>query len=165
MNAQADLRLCWSHIPHCWKYHVSARIRLFCEMFSITYFLCLVKPDQYPPMNMLLTAMANINIKFGSNFLVRCGAYIITSNLSPSFWKTKYLLYEYVTNSYDNTKFGSNFLVRCTCRAYIITPNMSHSFCKTKYLLYKYVTNCDGKYQYQVWVKFSSQMWGLHHQF
>ena len=134
-------------------------------MFSITYFLCLVKPDQYPPMNMLLTAMANINIKFGSNFLVRCGAYIITSNLSPSFWKTKYLLYEYVTNSYDNTKFGSNFLVRCTCRAYIITPNLSPSFCKTKYLLYKYVTNCDGKYQYQVWVKFSSQMWGLHHQF
>ena len=134
-------------------------------MFSITYFLCLVKPDQHPPMNMLLTAMANINIKFGSNFLVRCGAYIITSNLSPSFWKTKYLLYEYVTNSYDNTKFGSNFLVRCTCRAYIITPNLSPSFCKTKYLLYKYVTNCDGKYQYQVWVKFSSQMWGLHHQF
>ena len=22
--AQADLRLCWSHIPHCWKYHVTA---------------------------------------------------------------------------------------------------------------------------------------------
>ena len=132
-------------------------------LISIAYFLCLAKPDQYPPMNMLLTAMANINIKFGSNFLVRCGAYIITSNLSPSFWKTKYLLYEFVTNSYGNTKFGSNFLVRCG--AYIITSYLSPSFCKTKYLLYKYVTNCDGKYQYQVWVKFSSQMWGLHHQF
>ena len=22
--AQADLRLCWSHIPHCWKFHVAA---------------------------------------------------------------------------------------------------------------------------------------------
>ena len=24
--AQADLRLCWSHIPHCWKSHVTAQI-------------------------------------------------------------------------------------------------------------------------------------------
>ena len=24
--AQADLRLCWSHIPHCWKSHVAAQI-------------------------------------------------------------------------------------------------------------------------------------------
>ena len=24
--AQADLRLCWSHIPHCWKSHVVAQI-------------------------------------------------------------------------------------------------------------------------------------------
>ena len=24
--AQADLRLCWSHIPHCWKSHVAAHI-------------------------------------------------------------------------------------------------------------------------------------------
>ena len=24
--AQADLRLCWSHIPHCWKFHVTAQI-------------------------------------------------------------------------------------------------------------------------------------------
>ena len=24
--AQADLRLCWSHIPHCWKSHVTAHI-------------------------------------------------------------------------------------------------------------------------------------------
>ena len=23
---QADLRLCWSHIPHCWKSHVAAHI-------------------------------------------------------------------------------------------------------------------------------------------
>ena len=24
--AQADLRLCWSHKPHCWKYHFAAHI-------------------------------------------------------------------------------------------------------------------------------------------
>ena len=23
---QADLRRCWSHIPHCWKYNVAAHI-------------------------------------------------------------------------------------------------------------------------------------------
>ena len=23
---QTDLRLCWSHIPHCWKYHALAQI-------------------------------------------------------------------------------------------------------------------------------------------
>ena len=22
--AQADLRLCWSHVPHCWKFHALA---------------------------------------------------------------------------------------------------------------------------------------------
>ena len=26
--AQADLRLCWSHIPHCWKSHVTAHIEV-----------------------------------------------------------------------------------------------------------------------------------------
>ena len=25
-HAQADLRLCWSHIPHCWKSHVMAQL-------------------------------------------------------------------------------------------------------------------------------------------
>ena len=24
--AQADLRLCWSHIPHCWKFHALAQL-------------------------------------------------------------------------------------------------------------------------------------------
>ena len=24
--AQADLRLCWSHLPHCWKSHVTAHL-------------------------------------------------------------------------------------------------------------------------------------------
>ena len=26
--AQADLRLCWSHIPHCWKSHVATQIKI-----------------------------------------------------------------------------------------------------------------------------------------
>ena len=25
---QADLRLCWSHIPHCWNFHVAAKFNL-----------------------------------------------------------------------------------------------------------------------------------------
>ena len=28
--AQADLRLCWSHTPHCWKFHVAAHRRRAC---------------------------------------------------------------------------------------------------------------------------------------
>ena len=35
--AQADLRLCWSHIPHCWKSHVTAQLLFLC--FSYQYFL------------------------------------------------------------------------------------------------------------------------------
>ena len=34
---QADLRLCWSHIPHCWKCHVTTQIlkaREFCKEFE-----------------------------------------------------------------------------------------------------------------------------------
>ena len=28
--AQADLRLCWSLIPHCWKSHIAAQLIRFC---------------------------------------------------------------------------------------------------------------------------------------
>ena len=28
MYAQADLRLCWSHIPHCWISHVLAHLSI-----------------------------------------------------------------------------------------------------------------------------------------
>ena len=37
---QADLRLCWSHIPHCWKSHVTAWyfIIFMCVAFTCTYF-------------------------------------------------------------------------------------------------------------------------------
>ena len=28
MYSPVDPRLCWSHIPHCWKYHVTAQIKL-----------------------------------------------------------------------------------------------------------------------------------------
>ena len=33
--AQADLRLCWSHIPHCWKSHVTAQL-LFLVSFLVS---------------------------------------------------------------------------------------------------------------------------------
>ena len=33
--AQAGLRLCWSHIPHCWKSHALAHYWLFCEQSFI----------------------------------------------------------------------------------------------------------------------------------
>ena len=47
--AQADMRLCWSHIPHCWKSHVAAQMwRDFSSMllahvpwYRITHMLCL----------------------------------------------------------------------------------------------------------------------------
>ena len=32
--AQADMRLCWSHIPHCWKSHVAAHM-LHIFMYSV----------------------------------------------------------------------------------------------------------------------------------
>ena len=35
--AQADLRLCWSHIPHCWKPHVTALI-YFWDMTGFTVY-------------------------------------------------------------------------------------------------------------------------------
>ena len=34
--AQADLRICWSHIPHCWKSHALAHF-----MFSVTHDFCI----------------------------------------------------------------------------------------------------------------------------
>ena len=30
MYAQADLSFCSSHIPHCWKFHVAARLGIYC---------------------------------------------------------------------------------------------------------------------------------------
>ena len=42
MYAQADLRLCWSHIPHCWKSHVTAQIYFFrteMQIFSLNWMM------------------------------------------------------------------------------------------------------------------------------
>ena len=43
---QADLRLCWSHIPHCWKSHAMAQIStvkyVFCERNSSHSFSSIV---------------------------------------------------------------------------------------------------------------------------
>ena len=33
--AQADLRLCWSHIPHCWKSHALAQIPKFLNVLNV----------------------------------------------------------------------------------------------------------------------------------
>ena len=30
-QAQADLSICWSHIPHCWKSHVAAHFTYICD--------------------------------------------------------------------------------------------------------------------------------------
>ena len=32
--AQADLRLCWLHIPHCWKSHVAAHIFTYYKLYA-----------------------------------------------------------------------------------------------------------------------------------
>ena len=43
MYAQADLRLCWSHIPHCWKSHVAAHISLHYQVlfyYKINFHIC-----------------------------------------------------------------------------------------------------------------------------
>ena len=37
---QADLRLCWSHIPHCLKSHVAAELQLqleSCKLFDLMH--------------------------------------------------------------------------------------------------------------------------------
>ena len=40
MYAHADLRLCWSHIPHCWKSDVAAHIVYLSEKtYSILMYL------------------------------------------------------------------------------------------------------------------------------
>ena len=36
LYAQADLRLCWSHIPHCWKSHVTAQVFLNIGALRVT---------------------------------------------------------------------------------------------------------------------------------
>ena len=42
-SAQADLRLCWSHIPHCWKSHVKAHLEYRCRTGPIFRYLSLVR--------------------------------------------------------------------------------------------------------------------------
>ena len=34
---QADLRLCLSHIPHCWKSHVAAQYHVLCDRFNLLF--------------------------------------------------------------------------------------------------------------------------------
>ena len=47
--AQADLRLCWSHIPQCWKSHVTAQI-VFKEKKEIALFRSSNSPSEVPIM-------------------------------------------------------------------------------------------------------------------
>ena len=35
---QAGLSLCWSHIPHCWKFHVAAHICFVTFQLYLWYF-------------------------------------------------------------------------------------------------------------------------------
>ena len=35
--AQANLRLCWSHIPHCWKSHVTTHIYFIFFYIKVVY--------------------------------------------------------------------------------------------------------------------------------
>ena len=42
MYAQADLRLCWLHIPHCWKSHALAHFYLTLRMLG--NFSCFCSP-------------------------------------------------------------------------------------------------------------------------
>ena len=41
--AQAGLRLCWSHIPHCWKSHVAAHIYSSRGIFYLNLFCFLLQ--------------------------------------------------------------------------------------------------------------------------
>ena len=41
--AQADLRLCWSYIPHCWKSHALAHMSLATDTLKTLY-----RQDKYP---------------------------------------------------------------------------------------------------------------------
>ena len=42
--AQADLRICWSHIQHCWKSHVAAQI----SIKEIVFWGSSLRPDFQP---------------------------------------------------------------------------------------------------------------------
>ena len=46
--AQADLRLCWSHIPHCWKYHAATHYEGCSNMNAssfITFFTYMLRQN------------------------------------------------------------------------------------------------------------------------
>ena len=47
MYAQADLRLCWSHIPHCWKSHATAHIYILVKYMSIWILACTFYTEVY----------------------------------------------------------------------------------------------------------------------
>ena len=46
--AQADLSLCWSHIPHCWKFHALAHILLeYCISNGTHFFVFKILHTSY----------------------------------------------------------------------------------------------------------------------
>ena len=63
--AQADLRLCWSHIPHCWKSHVTVQ---YCRV--AVYALCLFLMVQW-------VALWSVSVAFPehTNLFVSCLAF------------------------------------------------------------------------------------------
>ena len=61
--AQADLRLYWSHTPHCWKSHVAAKIyRLYKEM-SVKVLVYLLFEDM-TALSYLLYEVITIKVRY-----------------------------------------------------------------------------------------------------
>ena len=71
--SQADLSLCWSHIPHCWKYHALAQLYLcystteVAVLYFILYF-CLL----FLLLLLLLLLLLHIQVLHFTNFTWVC---------------------------------------------------------------------------------------------
>ena len=56
---QADLRLCWSHIPNCWKSHDTAQITLQKIVNSVILHAYLSSADIFLKINLFKTSFGN----------------------------------------------------------------------------------------------------------
>ena len=63
--AQADLSLCWSHIPHCWKSHalVHLHLKIFTNVISYTS-KCIRTGEKEHGLWRFLIALNNLNTFF-----------------------------------------------------------------------------------------------------
>ena len=138
--AQADLRPCWSHIPHCWKSRVTAQMCL-AQGHNAVAQVRLEPPDTRSRVKHSTTTV-NLNLSIlkisyegcsnmNASSFITFFTYMLRQNVIP-FWKELFLAFQMAPNIKKHTLFFSRYRPLYKGRSSILKffwIKLQHTFC------------------------------------